>query len=216
MSVLSFDCGITTLAYCDIQLDLKSIDVYNAILETIKLLDILIAYNEKLINTVQYEPLPFKHDIFKTIFDPKIKVISYCSAANIMNDKKTSELDQIKNLIKLLDTINLLNITDVLIEYQMKSNTTSPLVSYALTAYYISKGCNVHIVHPSKKNKLTFDRPNSSFKYNNKYYSNKKHSEYNLHYLVDNLGINLDLKFKGKKTDIADAVNQAIAWKYVI
>jgi hypothetical protein len=138
-------------------------------------------------------------------------------AASKLKRKKITEVERIDNLLKRLAVIPI-NLDYVLIEYQMKQNTTSPAIYYALVTYYLSKGKNTISVSAGKKNKLTYDLSNADFreKYSQKYYANKMHSVHNLDYVCNAVGNELaigDFLVNAKcKRDFADAFNQIFGW----
>jgi hypothetical protein len=221
MLVVSFDCGIVTLAFCIVKIMEKS--------------EILVALNDINAETNIDEKCKKMEHLRTNI----IRIIAYEPGATIMKSgKNTSEFKRISNLFELLDKFHekhdLKLIDKVLIEYQMKSNTTSPLVYYSLAAYYTSKNMADKLLSVSaqKKNKLTYDLSNAVFKekYKSAYYANKMHSVHNFNVYLENglpdnssesntildhnagiIGRSEFDKLKCKR-DLADAFNQAFSW----
>jgi hypothetical protein len=226
--ILSFDCGIYTTSYC--------------LVEIMTLPEILVTLQQvnKLMRESDYVTAL---DILKALTNNMIKIIDYNPCIDLDPTKKLPEIDRISNLIAILQDkfggnnessesseskespinapINApinspINspINDVLVEYQMKLNTTSPAVYYCLLTYFISAGYKTHSVHAGKKNKITYDRANIEFRaeYASGYYANKKHSVHNATHLMTILGRGEDLKKMKCKKDFSDSLMQIIGW----
>jgi hypothetical protein len=215
MKIISIDAATKSLAIACLE--------FNNITENINSICKKIYYSEGNINDLveqlynEYNPIQIKSlDVVDLI--PHSKV-SECDIIDISNALFLYMNNYINNLIKenwFDDSIN------ILIEYQMGPNHKSGNIQIQLIYHFLNflPKKNIHLVHPSLKNKLYFSNITESYysyhrnKYKKKYTSNKSHTKYLFLNWLNAYGQNNKINIINKKnySDIADAFCQAVSW----
>jgi len=151
----------------------------------------------------------------------------YYSVEDLIPDKKIkdstifertlslkSKLQKIKEITNSLNTEKII----VLIEYQMSSNYNANAIYNQIIYEFSDHNYELHVVHPSYKNKIYFhkDLHHSEFlgKYNNNYIANKNHTKSNFLYYLNAFNLNHVLEKIKKKNvdDLADSFMQIFGY----
>ena len=145
--------------------------------------------------------------------------LKYIDVINVSDIKKTSRVEQIRKLKKVLQHIDEITpeIDLTLVEYQLPINSSSRGVSEQIVFHYVDK-CRVELVGPSIKNKVHVAKhltyTHFINKYSSRYVANKNHTKENLKYWVKIFNQEKLIEHIPKKNidDAADAFMQVIGF----
>jgi len=213
MYYLSFDVANKSLAISLIRFnknyknDIQNIKNNKETIEYIKQVNVILS------NTIEY----IYYSVEDLIPNKKIK-------ESTIFERSSSLKEKLRNIKHIINNLNANKII-VLIEYQMSSNYNANAI-YNQIIYEFTNciDCllepiyDIHIMHPSYKNKIYFhnDLIHSNFlqKYNNNYIANKNHTKANFIYYLNvfNLTHVLDNIKKKNIDDLADSFIQIFGY----
>ncbi len=206
MYYLSFDVANKSLAISLINFDIdykkeiRNVNIENKI-EYVEHIDSILSNSINYIYYAVEDLIPGKKIKDTTIFE---------RTASLKN-----KLNNIKEIINNLNTDKKIT---VLIEYQMSSNYNANAIYNQIIYEFSDSNYELHVVHPTCKNKIHFhkdlDHRNFLQKYNNNYIANKNHTKSNFIYYLNIFKLNhvLDNIKKKNIDDLADSFMQIFGY----